>query len=388
MKRLVVSGAPIQRRHALLLAAAGIAGCGGGLGTDTSGLPGTGGTGIYAAGPISGFGSVILKGIKFDDKAASDAGQVMIDGNRVTSEDLRLGMIASVVGEQFASQPAQATASSIEVWSIARGRVTQVATDGVLTVAGMSVQTDTNTVFDGISGHTQLTVGMAVMVWGLQAGAGGWTATRLARITDLVTTASTGLVTASDEHFYVNGLRLSGTATTTLVAGTWVRVQGRSDDEEEDLTLDSFKVLQGDGTTMVADGLLEVEGYVTSALRNGQFQLGQWRVDVSAIDIDSLVAITLGERLEISGTFVNGVLHAQTLVLDDDTSSKEVDIEAVIQSFTSIADFVLRSQRCDASSRDVAMAPGVAQHLRAGIKVKVIGRMSGDIVMVTQLELA
>ena len=39
-----------------------MAGCGGGVGT--------GGTGTYAAGPITGFGSVIVNDIRFDDGAA------------------------------------------------------------------------------------------------------------------------------------------------------------------------------------------------------------------------------------------------------------------------------------------------------------------------------
>ena len=386
MKRLLVSGAPIQRRHALLLAAAGITGCGGGSGsgTDTAALPGTGGTGIYVAGPISGFGSVILKGIKFDDQAASDAGRIMVDGARVASDSLRLGMIASVAGQQLSGQGGQATASSIEVWSIARGRVMQME-NGVLTVAGMSIQTDANTVFDGISGLANLREDMGVVVWGLQAGATGWTATRLARITDVITTAATGLVTAREGHLYVNGVRMYGSAVSTLAVGNWVRVQGQSPDGEG-LALESFNVLQGDATGAVADGRLEIEGYATSDLRNGLFQLGQWQVDATAIH--PAVTVTVGEHLEVSGTFSNGVLRAQTLYLDDDSGAKEMEIEAKIESFTSLGNFVLRGQRCDASGPDVLIPAGVAQRLAQGVKVKVVGSVSGDVLLVQQLEIA
>ena len=386
MKRLLVSGAPIQRRHALLLAAAGITGCGGGSGsgTDTAALPGTGGTGIYVAGPISGFGSVILKGIKFDDQAASDAGRIMVDGARVASDSLRLGMIASVAGQQLSGQGGQATASSIEVWSIARGRVMQME-NGVLTVAGMSIQTDANTVFDGISGLANLREDMGVVVWGLQAGATGWTATRLARITDVITTAATGLVTAREGHLYVNGVRMYGSAVSTLAVGNWVRVQGQSPDGEG-LALESFNVLQGDATGAVADGRLEIEGYATSDLRNGLFQLGQWQVDATAIH--PAVTVTVGEHLELSGTFSNGVLRAQTLYLDDDSGAKEMEIEAKIESFTSLGNFVLRGQRCDASGPDVLIPAGVAQRLAQGVKVKVVGSVSGDVLLVQQLEIA
>ena len=386
MKRLLVSGAPIQRRHALLLAAAGIAGCGGGegggSGTDTGALPGTGGTGIFAAGPISGFGSVILKGIKFDDQAASDAGRILVDGVRAASDALRLGMVASVAGQQAAGQTGQATASSIEVWSIARGRVTQIE-NGVLTVACMSIQTDATTVFDGVSGLAGLREDMAVVVWGLQAGTTGWKATRLARVVDATTTAATGRVVIDDGHFYINDLRLYGAAPAPLTEGAWVRVQGQSVDGER-LALESVQVLQGDGTAAAADGLLEIEGYATSELRNGQFQLGQWLVDVSAII--PAVTVTVGDRMEASGTFTNGVLRARTLHVDQDNEAHELEIEARIQVYNSLANFVLRGQRCDASG--AAIPEGVARRLAQGVKVKVIGSASGDVLVVDQLELA
>ncbi len=381
MKRLWVSGAPIQRRHALLLAAAGITGCGGGSGSGTNfgGLPGTGGTGIYAAGPISGFGSVILKGIKFDDTQAA----IKLDGQLVSSATLGLGMIASIVGEQIAGQPTLATASSIEVWSIAQGTVTQDARAGAFTLAGMSIQTDPSTMYFGLSGSGDLTVGRSVKVWGLQAGT-AWTATRIEATTGPVITATTGKVVQvqGEDGVYVNGLRIGGAS---LTLGNWVRVQGVLSQDGEELHVARTDDLQGDGTTAVGSGLLEVEGYVTSALSNGQFQLGQWRIDVSEMQ-DPPTGIALGDRLEISGNYANGVLRAQTVLLDDDTGSKEVEIEARVQSYTSRSDFMLRGQRCNADN--AAIAHGVSLPLRVDTKVKVVGRIVGEFVVVSQLELA
>lgn len=380
MKRLWVSGAPIQRRHALLLAAAGITGCGGGGGSATNfgGLPGTGGTGIYAAGPITGFGSVILKGIKFDDTDAS----IKLDGQTVTSAALGLGMIASVAGEQIAGQPTLATASSIEVWSIAQGQVTQAASAGAFTLAGMSIQTDPSTMYFGLSGASDLTARRAVKVWGLQTG-NGWTATRIEATTGPVITASTGEVVQlrGEDGLYVNGLRIRGAS---LTLGNWVRVQGVLSQDGEELQVSRTDLLQGDASTAVGSGLFEIEGYVTS-LGNGQFQLGQWRVDVSDMQ-DPPTGIAVGDRLEISGNYANGVLRAQTVLLDDDTGSKEVEIEARVESYTSRSDFMLRGQRCNADN--AAIAHGVSLPLRVGAKVKVVGRIVGEFVVVSQLELA
>ena len=52
----------LTRRSWIVLASSALTGCGGG-GSTTASAPGTGGTGIYAQGSISGFGSVILNGI-------------------------------------------------------------------------------------------------------------------------------------------------------------------------------------------------------------------------------------------------------------------------------------------------------------------------------------
>ncbi|MGE5115419.1 MAG: hypothetical protein ACM3N6_02890, partial [Betaproteobacteria bacterium] len=45
------------------LAGAGLVSCGGGVGT--------GGTGSYGSGPVSGFGSIFVGDIEFDDSAAA-----------------------------------------------------------------------------------------------------------------------------------------------------------------------------------------------------------------------------------------------------------------------------------------------------------------------------
>jgi len=162
----------LTRRGWLVLTTSALAACGGGGsggGTSTAGLPGTGGTGIYAQGSISGFGSVIVNGIKFDDLQAS----VQVDGVTATSADLRLGMVASVQGVR-GGVATLGTASSIEAWSIARGLVTQggVVPGGLgqFTLAGMTVQTDSATVFDFLGATTPLSPGLRVAVWACSRG--------------------------------------------------------------------------------------------------------------------------------------------------------------------------------------------------------------------------
>jgi len=75
-----------------------LAACGGGGGGDLAGV-GTGGTGTVSStvgvGPISGFGSVIISGVRYDDSAATVTDE---DGNARTRADLKLGMVGAVSG--------------------------------------------------------------------------------------------------------------------------------------------------------------------------------------------------------------------------------------------------------------------------------------------------
>src|SRR5690349_21667234 len=74
--------------------AALVAGCGGG---GDAGAPSFGGAGAtassFAAGPITGFGSVIVRGVRFDDSKAKVSDD---DGVETTKDALKLGMNAEV----------------------------------------------------------------------------------------------------------------------------------------------------------------------------------------------------------------------------------------------------------------------------------------------------
>ncbi|HEY5324044.1 MAG TPA: hypothetical protein VIK58_14550, partial [Caldimonas sp.] len=87
-----------RARHLFIqLAAAALllAGCGGG----GSAGPSSGGTGVaptsFTAGHISGFGSIIVNGVRYDDSAALVTDD---DGNRSSREALKLGMHVEIHG--------------------------------------------------------------------------------------------------------------------------------------------------------------------------------------------------------------------------------------------------------------------------------------------------
>jgi hypothetical protein len=368
----------ISRRNWLALAASALAGCGGGGGI-VAALPGTGGTGIFAQGAIAGFGSVIVNGIKFDDSGAA----VQVDGIAASSQDLRLGMVAAVQGASGAD-PALGVASQIEVWSIAQGAVSLVRS-GAFGVAGMTIQANSATVYEGIASASSLAVGQNVAVWGLQSGADGsqWIATRVALIAAAVSRiVTTGLVVVAGVQRSVNGLALRGTAAAAMTAGQLVRVKGVPSDGG--LQVEEFKVLGLPGDAG-SGRQVEVEGVVTQVMSPTRFMLGNIEVDSSAIPAAQGAGVAAGLRIQVRGTQQGQLLRASALESESEQTLGQAEIEGAIQQYTSLASFVVRGQRCDASA--AAITQGKASDLAVGVKVKVEGTKAGDVLRVSRLEI-
>lgn len=377
----------LTRRSWMVLATASLTGCGGGSDT-TAGTPGTGGTGqyatLYSQGSITGFGSVIVNGVQFDDALAI----VQMNGVAATSADLRLGMVVAVQGQRGVDTTA-GTASHIDVWSIAQGLVRQAfsADSNQFSVAGMTVQVDSATVFDGMSSAAQLTMGLRVAVWGLQTSAGGthWKATRVAVVT-VTTMVSTGLVRVSGPLHDINGLAITGPFAGSLMDGQLVRVQGIESVDGRSVALESIKLLGASGAGIQLKGEIEIEGFVTSTPSASGFMLGSIEVDTrNAIYSPIGNSITQGARVEVYGTWQAGVLKASKVELEDEKTLHAVEIDARIEQFTSLANFVVRGQRCDASS--ARLSHTTLAELRVGVRVKVKGaKAGGDVLIVIELE--
>jgi hypothetical protein len=384
MKQHLDLPAPLNRRHWMTLALASLAGCGGGADSLLAGLPGTGGTGIFTTGAITGFGSVRINGIKFDDLQAA----VQMDGLVATSNDLRVGMVAAVQGLR-AADLTLGTASSIEVWSIARAPVTRVtATD--FTLAGMTVQTDVDTSFYGVAGLSGLQPDQWVTVWGLQSGADAsvWTATCVALQSGMGMgmVSATGLVKLSDGQRRLNGMQLSGSEVGKLPEGSLVRVEGAMNSEGSRMTVANFKLMDS-GLAGSTQGEIEMEGMVTALLSPSRFMLGNVEVDASSALYKPLGSqLMLGARVEVYGSWQAGVLKATDVEFEDPQLVKQVEIEARIEQFISLANFVLRGQLCDASSASIS--GGTVSEIKANVKVKVSGVKAGEVLLVSALQLS
>jgi hypothetical protein len=372
----------LNRRQWLLATTAALTGCGGGGGSNLAGAPGTGGTGIGMQGPITGFGSVIVNNTKFDDSAAS----VYLDGDKLSSTDLRVGMVASINGSLDASG-VSGSATRIDVWSIASGVVSQVDSAGStfsmfskVGVIGMDFSTDVATSFEGLPNLAAISVGTPLTVWGVQtsADASTWRATRVKLLASQPTTiVTTGLFKASTQK--LNDMLLSGSLVSGFADMQLLRLEGSFDSLANLLAVTKATPIAA-AQQVASSGLVEVDGVVTAYTSGTDFYIGTTRVNASKAPGSS--GVGLNSMVEVTGSMQNGVLIASKVEIKSGNSRAQVDITGVISSFTSPSDFEVRGQKCDASTATVIhLGPSNVQN---GTKVRVLGTSQGHETLAVQ----
>ena len=152
---LVPTGKGITRREGLMLTVLGramlMAGCGGGGGSSPAGGGTIGAAGSSASGAITGFGSIIVGGVRYDDSTATS----IKDDDDVTrtSSELKMGMVVKIKGGKKYKDGASIKAScdSIEVHSELVGPIDSfinTATVKSIVVLGQTVEISATTFFD------------------------------------------------------------------------------------------------------------------------------------------------------------------------------------------------------------------------------------------------
>lgn len=399
----MTSRSTLSRRQFLSLAGASLSACGGGgggsnnvaqggagSGGSTGGggtyAPGTGGTGIYSWGRVSGFGSVYINQVKYGDSAA----QISLDGLPGVAHDLRLGMTAVVTGRKDANG-STGVAERIESWSVAQGVVgnAQVVAGNPgnfeFELMGLTIECNAGTLFDGVVADVTSLPGSKVLVWGFQVdiAARRWRATRVAPALNSES-VTTGLVSKSGTT--LNGYQLTGKLDAVLLAGRLVRVVGNLASGGSQLAVlkTNFAEFAASGTDT---GEAEIEGIASSAPAGGSFRLGSVQVDSSkAIISPANTSIAVNQRLEVHGVWRSGILVASTIQIAPSGNGTEVEIDSTITQFNSLADFVLRGQHCNAVGL-LVIGNGTASDLKVGLRIHIHGKLAGNIVTVTELEI-
>jgi hypothetical protein len=362
----------LNRRQWLLATTVALSGCGGGSGNVTGLLPGTGGTGIGVQGTISGFGSVIVNNTKFDDSAAS----VYLDGIKLASADLRVGMVASIEGT-VDSAGTSGSASRIDVWSIAKGLLRLADISGSeFSMVGMTFTTDVATSFEGMTNLAAIASDTPIAVWGVQTSvnARAWKATRVKVLTATpATIVSTGLFVAGTQT--LNDMHLSGSAVSGFADMQLLRVEGVFDSATNTLAV-SKAIAMAAAQGIASSGLVEIEGAVTAYTSATRFSVGAISVDASkALVVGASQTVSSNSSVEVIGSMQNGVLIASKVEIKGGDAAVQIDITGLVESFAGVDAFEVRGQRCDASKASVLT--GSLSNLRKGTKVRVIGTSEG-----------
>lgn len=384
----------------LVLAACGGGGDGGGF-AGTGGV-GSGGTGMLASdvsvsGPIRGFGSVIVNGIRFDDSSASIS--LGDDNGGARSADLRLGMMVEIAGERGADG-LTGVARTITARSYVEGPISAMDVQaGLLTVLGVTVAVNADTVYDGdrVAGLADLAQGDRVEVHGIPDASGQVQATRIERKPASNALRMTGRIERSDAaSITVNGITVR-TPPGGLTPGMLVRIEGTLANDgavvahrARDASLASQ--LQATGT-----GEVEVEGVVTAFTSPTAFEVNGVKVAVADTAKREGGAVAQGVRIEVEGSFSSdGTLQARKVEVkpeDDEDNDDDFELHGRIlavdpatQTFT-VNGRTIRVQWKPSTRFDDRGFPRGAASLAAGMEVEVKGNIRGNVLEASHIEL-
>ncbi len=371
-----------------------LAACGGG---SADGV-GSGGTGSYSSGTITGFGSIIVNGVRYDDSTA-----VVVDaaGNTRSSSDLHLGMVveieASAIQTDAATGRRSATATKISYGSEIEGPVDAIdAAANQLSVLGQVVQLNASTVFDDDlrGGLAALQVGQIVEINGYFTSAGHYAATRIDREDDDESSYELrGPVAALDaaaQTLQIGGATIalgSAPAVPTLAVGDFVRVDLAKTRNPAGqwvaVRVVKASLTQGDGSTGNAGASsnrdeAELEGFITQFTSAASFSVNGVPVDASAVT-NPPAGLAAGVRVEVEGRLVDGRLIARKIELEDgDSRDDGIEIDGTIEAFNAAArTFVIRGVTVQYDDT-VRFEDGSAANLRDGARVEVEGRLAAD----------
>lgn len=343
----------ITRREGLLTllaSAMALAGCGGGGGVASVG---GGGTGSFSAGPISGFGSIIVNGIRFDDSTARVLDD---DGAAHNRNELKLGMMVRVKGKAN-SRKADNTDDADEIifGSELLGLIDSIpspqTTPATLVVLGQTVQITASTIFEDGLTLSALDVGDITEVHGF-----------VDPVTNVINaTRIESKVLANVKAFKLQGKISSLTATTFQIGALTISFTPSVDKPASLILANSLLVRVRLATAPPIAGVraatriraveeeiedhdeAEVEGTITAFTSSTKFSVNGLPVDASGSGVVVPAGLKIGDQVEVEGRVVNGVLVAKSVKQEDDEKTqREFELHGTV-SLSAPTSFTLTS---------------------------------------------
>lgn len=373
-------------------AAVALGACGGSGGSASSGTSaGTASVSSYTSGSISGFGSVIVNGVRFDTNGATveDA-----DGAEHVADDLRLGDSVEIESGDIDTSTQTAVASVIRYGSEIKGPLTAVdETHSRFTLLGQTVEVSSTTVYgtDLSGGLSSLSsqIGSVLEVHAqYDASQQLYVATRV----DLEDSANSytlrGPILSLDTttQTFVMGTATISYASlspqpTGLAVNQWVRVK-LSTTAASDGSWVALQVKNNDRKPSRDHSSAEIKGAITAWTSATSFSVNDVVVDASSASFpDGQGGVVLGAKVEVKGSIANGVLMATSVQIEDTGErghGQDYELHGRISALdTSAKTFVLRS--ITVSYASVTQWEGLSEaDLGSVSKVEVKGSLSSD----------
>ncbi len=364
---------------AMLGAVIVIAACGGGSNSAGVGSGGTGAFSVtaYSEGTITGFGSVIVNGLRYDDGLA-----VVRDEEGLRSRsDLKLGMVVAVDGNVDSNN--SASASVIRYDSALLGPVKTVSLGSkTFTVMGQTVYLDNSTVLDAslAQGLASILSNDVVEVHGfLNAATNQLQATLVERKTSVSKYKISGLVQnqqvsaktfmIGNEKFSYAEANLESIANGNLVK---LRLQPRAPTGTEPWVVAAFSTQE---RSSASQERAEIEGLVTQVNSATQFSVSNILVDTrNASFLNGNITITSGMRIKAKGKLLDGILTA-TEVKAESRGSKDIELKGTVSDLNTVSKtFTVRGVSVNYSP-PVEYEKGTEASLATGVAVEVEGNL-------------
>ena len=363
-------------------------------------------TDVVTIGPITGFGSVVAHGVRYDTSSTT----VLVNGQPGSLSSLRVGMMVSIKGT-VDDRTGVARAGEIRFAADLTGPVTSVDRDnGTFVMLGRTVVVDELTFADGDS-LDALAMGHVVQVSGQYRSQDRIQATHVRRLANAYQAGMQmqirGEIADLDEgnlRFRIgaqdcdysgsalelggadlaNGLFVEVTSTVPVANGDMIldRIQARDRDRDRDRLCDS-------------DCDFEIEGYVTAFVSATEFEVDGQPVTTtgSTVYVNGAVdTIALDVKLAVDGTVdADGVLIADRIVFRLPSLVEiDADIEAIDTAAGSVTVLGIVVQT-DAMTmfRDHSAADVIdfgLEDLVVGDRAEIRACIDGDAVVATRLE--
>jgi hypothetical protein len=370
-------------------------------GNNVAALPQT--TATSYTGPITGFGSVVVNGMRFSTVGSSIADD---EGTSLNSSNLRLGSIVRVDG--LSDNVASATAGSIVVTPALLGTVDSVdASNTFLTVMGRKVSVNASTNYyiaaTGLYGTlAAVTTGSYVEVHGLVQADGSFLATLIERRTAQAAYRMRGQMTsleAVNKTFVMGALTVNYSAATitgVLANSTWVKVQAASAPVAGVLTatavLTQTAQVGGGAGGLVAGvastSVVKLKGVATGAPIANNITLSGVTVNLAntLYQGGTVASIAAGTALEVKGTWNGTALQAALVEFEGFRASNvnggaAYELYGAVTAFTSSSNFVVQGVTVNASA-----VAGFPANMAVGTYLEIKGNMAAGVLTATSIK--